>query len=70
MMRSMATPRTVVRYIGGPLDGQGLDATDWTDDTIRTGTYEIVDGWTDRAAYDPDPDGDPLRWHYRGPIPH
>lgn len=59
----------VVRYVGGPLDGQELDATGWTDEQLRTGVYEIVDGWADRADYEPEPGGDPLLWHYRGPVP-
>lgn len=59
----------VVRYVGGPLDGQVLDATGWTDEELATGSYEIVDGWTDRADYEPDPDGDLLVWRYRGPVP-
>jgi hypothetical protein len=59
----------LVRYVGGPLDGQELDATDWTDEEIRTGSYEIVDGWVLRADYEPDPGGDPLIWRYRGAVP-
>lgn len=58
-----------VRYVGGPLDGATLDVTDWPESDIRTGTYEIVDGWADRADYEPDPGGDPLLWRYRGPVP-
>lgn len=59
----------VIRYIGGPLDGNERPAGDRTDDDLRTGTYEIVDGWADRADYEPDDDGDPLVWKYRGPVP-
>lgn len=59
----------IVRYVGGPLDGKELDASDWSDEEIRSGTYEIVDGWADRADYEPDDDGDPLVWKYRGPVP-
>lgn len=61
---------TALRYVGGPLDGQTLDTTGWSDDEIRAGTYEIVDGWgEERAAYDPDPPpADPTRWIYRGPV--
>lgn len=62
------SPRTV-HYLGGPLDGETFDASDWTDDDLRQGVYRVVDGWADRAAYDPEPDGDPLIWHYRGPVP-
>lgn len=57
-----------IRYVGGPLDGKTLDADGWSDEEISTGVYEIVPGWEQRAAYDPDPDGDPLLWHYRGPV--
>ena len=58
----------VVKYVGAPLDGQELDAADWSEAEIRGGTYEIVDGWADRADYSPDEDGDPLIWRYRGPV--
>jgi hypothetical protein len=64
----MPEPRTV-RYLGGPLDGQEMDVTGWTEESIRTGAYQIVDGWADRADYEPDQDGDPLVWLYRGPVP-
>ncbi|MEC3994032.1 hypothetical protein VSR01_10925 [Actinacidiphila sp. DG2A-62] len=59
----------IVQYRGGPLDGQEMDASDWTDDHLRTGVYQIVDGWEDRAEYSPDPDGNLLVWHYRGAVP-
>jgi hypothetical protein len=59
----------IVRYLGGPLDGQTLDVTGWSDEELRGGTYEIVDGWIDRADYEPDSDGDPTIWRYRGPVP-
>lgn len=59
----------IVRYVGGPLDGKQLDVSDWTLVELRTGTYEIVDGWQDRADYEPDEGGDPLLWRYRGPVP-
>lgn len=59
----------VVRYVGGPLDGSTLDVTGWPDDSVRSGVYQVVDGWSDRADYSPDEDGDPLLWHYRGPVP-
>lgn len=61
--------RRIVRYVGGPLDGKDLDVTGWAEEDVRTGTYEIVDGWTARADYEPDPGGDPLVWRYRGPVP-
>lgn len=64
----MPEPR-VVRYVGGPLDGKTLEASDWSDEELATGTYEIVPGWTDRADYEPDEDGDPALWRYRGPVP-
>jgi hypothetical protein len=58
-----------VRYAGGPLDGQELDATDWSDEDLADGGYEIVPCWgPERADYAPDPDGDPLIWRYRGPV--
>jgi hypothetical protein len=59
----------VARYVDGPLDGKALDVSAWSDEQVRTGSYEIVDGWADRADYEPDADGDPLVWHYRGPAP-
>lgn len=59
----------IVRYLGGPLDGQEMDVSDWSEESIRGGVYQIVDGWTDRADYEPDEDGDPLVWLYRGPVP-
>lgn len=57
-----------VTYLGGPLDGQEMDVSDWTPEQIRTGVYQIIDGWEDRADYSPDKDGDPLVWRYRGPV--
>ena len=49
---------------------EALDVSDWSADEIRTGTHQIVDGWGPvRADYEPDPDGDPLIWRYRGPVP-
>jgi hypothetical protein len=61
----------IIRYVGGPPDGQQLDADEllMSDADLRLGTYEIVDGWTDRADYAPDPGGDPLARRYRGPVP-
>jgi hypothetical protein len=64
----MTGPR-IVRYVGGPLDGAELDVSDWTDGDVAAGVYEVVDGWQDRAEYDPDPGGDPMVWRYRGPVP-
>ncbi|MFF3730891.1 hypothetical protein ACFYXM_11355 [Streptomyces sp. NPDC002476] len=61
------TARTV-NFLGGPLDGHELDTTDWPIDDITTGVYHVVHGWEARAEYTPDPDGDPHRWHYRGPV--
>ncbi|MEE4546424.1 hypothetical protein V2S66_31230 [Streptomyces sp. V4-01] len=58
----------VVRYVGGPLDGLELDVSGWLDDDVRTGVYQVVDGWVDRAHYEPDAGGDPLLWLYRGPV--
>lgn len=62
------TGRTV-RYVGGPLDGETLDVSGWSDEEIRTGVYQVVDGWVDRANYEPDEGRDPLQWRYRGPVP-
>lgn len=59
----------LVRYVGGPLDGKALDVSSWTPEEISAGTYEIVDGWTARADYEPEPGGDPLVWLYRGAVP-
>jgi hypothetical protein len=59
----------IVRYAGGPLDGNELDVTGWDEDAVRSGVYEIVDGWEHRANYSPDEDKDPLLWRYRGPVP-
>lgn len=60
---------STVRYVGGPLDGKTMDVSDWSAEAIRSGVYEIVDGWEDRADYCPDEDGDPLLWRYQGPVP-
>lgn len=59
----------IIRYVG-PLDGQTLDADEllMSDADLRTDTYEIVDGWEQRAHYEPDEDGDPLVWRCRGPV--
>jgi hypothetical protein len=35
----------VVRYVGGP-----LDVTGWADESVRSGVYEVVNGWVTRAA--------------------
>ncbi|MGW5352173.1 hypothetical protein ACWERV_16890 [Streptomyces sp. NPDC004031] len=59
----------LVRYVGGPLDGQEMDVSDWADEDIEGGVYQVVDGWEDRADYSPDEGEDPLLWHYRGPVP-
>jgi hypothetical protein len=59
----------VVRYLGGPLDGEVLDVSGWSDKDIASGVHQVVDGWADRADYEPDEDGDPLLWRYRGPAP-
>jgi hypothetical protein len=60
----------LVRYVGGPLDGETYDADEmgWDEDMVRGGTYQIVDGWALRAHYEPEPDSDPYRWVYRGPV--
>jgi hypothetical protein len=59
----------MVRYVGGPLDGQTLDVTGWADESVRSGVYEVVPGWAERADYSPDEDGDLLLWQYRGSVP-
>lgn len=58
----------IVHYVGGPLDGERLDVSSWSDAEVRQGVYQIVDGWEDRADYAPDAGGDPLVWRYRGPV--
>lgn len=58
----------IVQYLGGPLDGQTMDVTDWSEESVRQGVYQIVDGWVDRADYSPDEGADPLVWRYRGPV--
>jgi hypothetical protein len=60
---------SIVRYVGGPLDGKTLDVSDWAAEEIHAGVYEVVDGWADRADYEPEPGGDPLVWVYRGVVP-
>lgn len=57
-----------VQYLGGPLDGKTMDVSAWPLEQIRTGVYEIVPGWEDRADYCPDEGCDPLIWRYRGPV--
>lgn len=57
-----------VTYMGGPLDGQALDVSGWSEESVRGGVYQVVDGWEDRADYEPDEGGDPLVWRYRGPV--
>lgn len=53
-----------VRLAGGPLDG-GTIAVDGDDEA---GAYMVVPGWSRRAIYEPDPDGDPRVWLFRGEI--
>lgn len=59
----------LVRYVGGPLDGQEMDVFGWSEEAVRRGVYQIVEGWEDRVDYSPAEGGDPLIWHYRGPVP-
>ena len=59
----------IVTYVGGPLDGETLDVSGWSEESVRQGVYQVVDGWADRADYEPDAGGDPLVWRYRGPVP-
>jgi hypothetical protein len=54
-----------VTLMGGPLDGMTMDNQPVTDDP---GAYMIVPGELHRAIYDPEPDGPPDVWHYRGTI--
>lgn len=57
-----------MKYVGGPLDGKVLDVSGWSAEQVATGTYEVVEGWSARANYEPEP-GDPLVWLYRGAVP-
>lgn len=59
----------IVRYVGGPLDGLEIDVTDLPGFDVTGGAHQVVDGWADRADYEPDQNGDPLLWLYRGPVP-
>jgi hypothetical protein len=59
----------LVRYVGGPLDGKAMDVSGWSEEQVRGGVYEVVPGWEQRADYEPEPDGDPLVWQYRGIVP-
>lgn len=54
-----------VTLYGGPLDGMVLPRQPVTEDP---GAHMIVPGELSRAIYDPDPEGPPDRWHYRGMI--
>ena len=47
-------PQHTIRYVGGPLDGEEIDATDWTHEQLQDGAYIVVDGWADRADYAPE----------------
>jgi hypothetical protein len=58
----------IVRYVGGPLDGLEVDVTDVPSFDPSGGAYQVVDGWSDRADYEPEAGGDPLVWVYRGPV--
>lgn len=53
-----------MRLTGGPLDGDVIT----TDDDGDPGAYMVVPGWSRRAVYGPDPDGDPCVWRYQGEI--
>lgn len=59
------TGRRHVTLIGGPLDGMEFLA--YPDDDTP-GAFMVVPGAAWRAVYEPDPGGDPDRWHYQGPI--
>ena len=59
--------------VGGPLDGQIVDVTDWTPTQAGQGAYLICEvgayGAGGRAAYGP-PDGDPTApWEWEGDVP-
>jgi hypothetical protein len=56
----------LVQLVGGPLYGEELDLDD--SEEPGGGAYMIVDGWAERADYEPRDGGDPLIWHYRGPV--
>nr|WP_030762200.1 hypothetical protein [Streptomyces griseus] len=64
--------RTYTELCGGPLDGQLLDVTGWTDDALGEGAALLTEagacGPGGRALYDPVP-GDPGRWEWTGDIP-
>ncbi|WP_130798095.1 hypothetical protein [Streptomyces otsuchiensis] len=56
----------VLRYVGGPHDE--LEERLPPGEDPGDGGYLVVAGWEERAVYEPEPGGDPLLWHYRGPI--
>ena len=43
----------IVRYFDGPLDGLEIDVTDMPGFDVSDGTYQVVDGWADRADVRP-----------------
>ncbi len=60
----MAETMTVT-LMGGPLDGMTMANQPITPDP---GAFMIVPGEISRAIYDPEPDGPPDVWHFRGRI--
>ncbi|MFF8618527.1 hypothetical protein [Streptomyces sp. NPDC015350] len=63
---------TYAELVGGPLDGQLLDVTGWTEEDRLEGAYLITEagqyGEGGRADYAQRP-GDPDRWDWHGDIP-
>ncbi|MFI1524004.1 hypothetical protein [Kitasatospora cineracea] len=61
--------RVYRELVGGPLDGQLLDVTDWDADMLECGAALITNlgryGGGGRAHYEPRP-GDPDRWDWAG----
>ncbi|MGK5550620.1 hypothetical protein ACSNOI_03315 [Actinomadura kijaniata] len=62
----------VVELVGGPLDGlrQALaTAAELEGPREDLGVLMIVEGWSERALYEPDPPPAPASlWRYRGPV--
>ncbi|MFF9490655.1 hypothetical protein [Streptomyces sp. NPDC014676] len=65
-------PRTYAELIGGPLDSQQLDITNWRPEEIDDGVSLLTElgqfGPGGRVLYDPRP-GDPARWDWGGDSP-
>lgn len=69
----MSDTPDLVHLIGGPLDGQTIPVDGWTPEQRAGGAYLISPhgayGPGGRSDYEPDPDGDPTRWTWRGDVP-